>query len=183
MQAFGSSLLAFPFFGQFESTKLNSIRTVLKGKVRNFPTTKISSFTVYQKLLEIEKEIVHEVARGNKHNLRKSANRKARISSMSGTNALLICALRSAIFPVVFDISSNCKLRQNLFFLFPPVFDISSGKKNDGVHFFLNNCFRFFDWLSNHLRRRVAERRGRSVPIQVELSLQISPGQKKACTR
>ena len=37
---------SFPGFGQFESTKLSSIRKVLDGKVRNFSPTKISSFTV-----------------------------------------------------------------------------------------------------------------------------------------
>ena len=37
---------SFTFFGQFDSTKLNSIRKVLDGKVRNFSPTKISSFTV-----------------------------------------------------------------------------------------------------------------------------------------
>ena len=46
LQAFRSSVLAFTlFFGQFESTKLNSIRKVFNGKVRNFSPTKISSFT------------------------------------------------------------------------------------------------------------------------------------------
>ena len=35
---------------------------------------------------------------GNKHHLRKSADRKAQISSVSGTNAFLICAFRSAHF-------------------------------------------------------------------------------------
>ena len=34
----------------------------------------------YQKLLQIEKEIVCEVIRGDKHNMRKSANRNAQIS-------------------------------------------------------------------------------------------------------
>ena len=46
LQAFRSPLLVFTFFGQFDSTKLNSIRKVLDGKVRNFSPTKISSFTV-----------------------------------------------------------------------------------------------------------------------------------------
>ena len=41
-----SSFSSFPVFGQFESTKLSSIRKVLDGKVRNFSPTKISSFTV-----------------------------------------------------------------------------------------------------------------------------------------
>ena len=39
----------FSVFGQFESTKLSSIRKVLDGKVRNFSPTKISSFAVYIK--------------------------------------------------------------------------------------------------------------------------------------
>ena len=52
MQVFRSPLLAFTFFSQFDSTKLNSIRKILEGKVQNFSTTKISSFTVneYKKL-------------------------------------------------------------------------------------------------------------------------------------
>ena len=37
---------SFRIFSQFESTKLNSIRKVLDGKVRNFSPTKNSSFTV-----------------------------------------------------------------------------------------------------------------------------------------
>ena len=43
-------------------------------------------------ILEIEKGIVCEIARGDKHQLRKSSDRKAQISPLSGTNALLICA-------------------------------------------------------------------------------------------
>ena len=37
----------------------------------------------YQKLLEIEKEIVREVARGDKPYLRKSTDRKAQISPLN----------------------------------------------------------------------------------------------------
>ena len=37
---------SFFFLGSIESTKLNSIRKGLDGKVRNFSPTKISSFTV-----------------------------------------------------------------------------------------------------------------------------------------
>ena len=49
LQAFRSSLrLVSLVFGHSESTKLNSIRKVLDGKVRNFSPTKISSFTVHQ---------------------------------------------------------------------------------------------------------------------------------------
>ena len=38
---------------------------------------------IYQKLLEIEKEIVREVARGDKPYLRKSTDRKAQISPLN----------------------------------------------------------------------------------------------------
>ena len=55
-------------------------------------------FNSYQKLLEIEKEIVREVARGDKPYLRKSTDRKAQISPLDWTNAFLICALRSVDF-------------------------------------------------------------------------------------
>ena len=44
-----------------------------------------------KKLLEIEKEIVREVVRGDKHNLRKSANCKAQISRMCGVNDTDLC--------------------------------------------------------------------------------------------
>ena len=50
------------------------------------------------RLLEIEKEIVREMARGEKPYLRKSADRKAQISPLSWVNVFLICALRSADF-------------------------------------------------------------------------------------
>ena len=46
----------------------------------------------------IEKEIVREVARGDKPDMRKSSDRKAQISPLSWTNAFLICALRSVDF-------------------------------------------------------------------------------------
>ena len=44
------------------------------------------------------KEIVREVARGDKPYLRKSTDRKAQISPLNWTNAFLICALRSVDF-------------------------------------------------------------------------------------
>ena len=44
---------------------------------------KDSGRPVYQKLLEIEKEIVREVARGDKPYLRKSTDRKAQISPLN----------------------------------------------------------------------------------------------------
>ena len=45
-----------------------------------------------------KKEIVREVALGDKHHLRKSSDRKAQISPLSGTNAFLIYAFRSEDF-------------------------------------------------------------------------------------
>ena len=47
--------------------------------------------------MEIEKEIVREVVRGGKHNLRKSANRNAQISVINSAY-VLICALQFADF-------------------------------------------------------------------------------------
>ena len=48
-----------------------------------------------QKLLEIEKEIVHEVPRGDKPYMRKSTDRKAQIRKAFVQLSGLICALRS----------------------------------------------------------------------------------------
>ena len=56
----------------------------------------------------------------DKHHLRKSADRKAQISPLSGTNAFLICAFRSADF-LRWCLSSERNLTHNLFFLFPIV--------------------------------------------------------------
>ena len=53
----------------------------------------------------------------DKHHLRKSADRKAQISSVSGTNARLICAFRSADF-LRWCLSSERNLTHNLFFYF-----------------------------------------------------------------
>ena len=52
----------------------------------------------YQKLLEIEKEIVREVALGDKPYMRKSAERKAQIRKALGQLSGLTCALRSVDF-------------------------------------------------------------------------------------
>ena len=42
------SSIVFKFFGQLESTKLNSIRKVFDGDIRKFSPTTISSFTVFE---------------------------------------------------------------------------------------------------------------------------------------
>ena len=49
-------------------------------------------------LLEIEKEIVHEVARGDQRSLRKSAGRKAQINLPGGKNVFSDLCARSADF-------------------------------------------------------------------------------------
>ena len=75
--------------------------------------------------MDIEKEIVREVARGDKPYLRKSADRKAQIRKAFVQFSGLICALRSVyflskvyhpepphaqslfLFPIVFGINAN----------------------------------------------------------------------------
>ena len=61
---------------------------------------------------------------GDKHHLRKSADRKAQISPVSGMNAFLICAFRSADF-LRWCLSPERNLTHNLFLLFPIVFGIN----------------------------------------------------------
>ena len=63
------------------------------------------------------------------YHLSKSADRKAQISPVSGTNAFLICAFWSADF-LRWYLSSERNLTHNLFFLFPIVFSINL------IHFF-----------------------------------------------
>ena len=53
----------------------------------------------------------------DKHHFRKSADRKAQISALSGTNAFLICAFQSADF-LRWCLSSERNLTHNLFFYF-----------------------------------------------------------------
>ena len=70
----------------------------------------------YQKLLEIEKEIVREVVRGDKRNLRKSANCKAQISTMCGVNDTDLCVAICRFSQFVFVASNN--FTHNLLFYF-----------------------------------------------------------------
>ena len=60
-----------------------------------------------KKLLELEKEIVLEVVRGDKHNLRKSANCKAQISSTWGVNDTDLCVATCRFSQAVFATSNN----------------------------------------------------------------------------
>ena len=84
---------------------------------------------------------------GNKHHLRKSADRKAQISSVSGTNAFLICAFRSADFLRWSRFIPQAQPHAQSLFLFPIVFGINL------IHFFdffgekEERCSRKFDRL------------------------------------
>ena len=71
-----------------------------------------------KKLFEIEKDIVHEVARGDKHNLRKSADHKVQISLLIDLNQGLadLCFWMCRISQIVFITSSH--LTHNFFFYF-----------------------------------------------------------------
>ena len=68
-----------------------------------------------KKLLEIEKEIVREVVRGDKHNLRKSANRNAQISVIHSAHCTDLC-FADFLMQVVFVTSNN--FTHNLLFYF-----------------------------------------------------------------
>ena len=68
---------------------------ILPSPILFFP---LKNWIKYQKLLEIEKEIVREVARGDKPYLRKSTDRKAQIRKAFVQFSGLICALRSVDF-------------------------------------------------------------------------------------
>ena len=69
---------------------------------------------------------------GNKHHLRKPADRKAQISSVSGTNAFLICAFRSADF-LRWCLFPKRNLTHYLFFYFQFIFSIFSARKKNGA--------------------------------------------------
>ena len=72
----------------------------------------------YQKLLEIERKIVREGVRGDKHNLRKcaSCNCKTQISTMCGVNDNDLCSAICRISQVVFV--TSIKFTHNLLFYF-----------------------------------------------------------------
>ena len=111
----------------------------------------------YQKLLEIEKEIVHAVARGDKPYLRKSTDRKAQIRKAFVQLSRLICALRSVDFFSGKVYHPEPPHAQCLF-LFPIVFGINSlwvdsawvspAKRSDSL------SFPFLVWAARHFRKR-----------------------------
>ena len=74
---------------------------------------------------------------GDKHHLRKSADRKAQIRKAFVPLTGLICAFRSADF-LGWCLSPKCNVTHNLFFLFPIVFGINSTMEQTSKtdHFF-----------------------------------------------
>ena len=79
----------------------------------------------YQKLLEMEKEIVREVALGDTPYLRKSTDRKAQIRKAFVQFSGLICALRSVDF-LRFKVYHPEPPHAQSLFLFPIVFGINT---------------------------------------------------------
>ena len=71
---------------EWSRTQYKGSNICLPRSILFFPSKQL--IKLRPKLWEIEKEIVREVAPGDKHYLRKSADRKAQISSLSWTNAL-----------------------------------------------------------------------------------------------
>ena len=81
-----------------------------------FPIVFGINWILILKLLEIEKEIVREVVRGDKHNLRKSANRNAQISVIHSAHCTDLCFAICRFSQVVFVTSNN--FTHNLLFYF-----------------------------------------------------------------
>ena len=76
--------------------------------------------------MEIEKEIVREVARGDKPHLKKSTDRKAQIRKAFVQFSGLICALRSVDFLRYGKVYHPEPPHAQSLFLFPIVFGINS---------------------------------------------------------
>ena len=121
---------------------------------------------------------------GDKHNLRKSADRKAQISLVSRTNAFLICAFRSADF-LRWCLSPERNLTHNLFFQCPIVFGINL------IHFFdekdgsaenLIACIANFsvlarksaNFFANFSATKVTSLPSHSLSLSLSLSLSVS---------
>ena len=89
----------------------------------------LSSCSVIQGLLpktigNRKKKLCVRLRSGDKHHLRKSADRNAQIRPVSGTNAFLIVLFDLQIFSGGVYPPSATSPRHNLFFLFPIVFGI-----------------------------------------------------------
>ena len=100
---------------------------------------------------------------GDKHHLRKFADRKAQISSVSGTNAFLICAFRSADF-LGWCLSPRWQPHAQISFLFPIVLVLIMNlihffdEKKDGAAGNSIILFCSFDPLSRNLTVRIFRR-------------------------
>ena len=80
----------FPFFVLLLSNGVTEDRsTQTNDRISSCTVLLLIEKNWYQKLLEIEKEIFMRLRSEDKHHLRKSANRKAQISSVSGTHGVL----------------------------------------------------------------------------------------------
>ena len=84
--------------------------------LKYWPNIEKKGIKLLPKLLEIEKEIMREVVRGDKHNLRKSVNCKARISSICGVKDTDLCIGICRFSQAAFVTSNN--FTHNLFFYF-----------------------------------------------------------------
>ena len=113
--------LLFPLFQMARAARrvIESPRQMIKScPVLSCSSHRKTESNYYQKLLEIEKEIVREVARGDKPYLRKSTDRKAQIRKAFVQFSGLICALRRICrFSQVRFITPS-HLTHNLFFYF-----------------------------------------------------------------
>ena len=106
--------------------------TQMKTKRKRFFRKKYSTENYVRKSKTFgnrKKRMCVRLRSGDKHHLRKPADRKAQTSLVSGTNVFLICAFRSENF-LRWCLSPERNLTHNLFFLFPIVFGINL------IHFF-----------------------------------------------
>ena len=96
---FGRGGTKVQIFGKGKCKLIANLSVTVVTSLPSFSLSlSLTSHTIYQKLLEIEKEIVREVARGDQHYVRKSADHKAQISKAFVQLTELICAFRSADF-------------------------------------------------------------------------------------
>ena len=148
---------------------------------------------IYQLIPKIirnrKKRLCVRLRSGDKHHLRKSADRKAQISPVSGTNASLICAFRSADFLRWYlSLEHNLTVTHNLFFLFRIIFGINlihffdekkDGAAGNSIVFF----FRCFDPLSRHLTEVKRSRRVRILRRMRTVSSSATFWQRKVWTQ
>ena len=86
-------------------------RVLFDGTIEN-----VHNMELIPKTIGNRKKLCVRLRSGDKHHLRKSADRKAQTSPVSGTNAFLICAFRSADF-LRWCLSPERSLTHNLSFI------------------------------------------------------------------